>query len=647
MTHFLSRMRFHLKTLDDSSESESRSLKERGQVLVIGLFVIIGLTLIAITVANVGIVIAEKMHAQDTVDAAAYSAAVMEARYMNLSAYVNRAIVANYNSMAFNTALWAVMDADDHGIAVITALLYEISAIIFIFPITTAFAPEVDQVADLFRDVIHSPLHTFNHYLDDIFAQDNKDFNQYIEMFNKDVLTMLEGILYAATQSARHEIVVGIGKEMNPNLLTTSVLGLGAEAMNYDELARAVDFVIRDTDARSGAAKSLNKSFDKMFGDNSNENNPLLLGAVTEASLDNFTAGRTRDGEEDLLRNFNTGNIASGATDAAEVALEIACYSVCWPECIIDPTGCCDCNADVSISLGAAMRDGYENKHDEKHVPVIARKRMREVNFFGLRFRVEGIPGISEIADMIGDQGHTSGERHNDIGNEANGVFFTTEEGMMFEFDRYFECMQTSGCKLNDMNILQAKLNVAVDTSPLFDDDHWDGTSSDNMPVCTWEVIPPAVCLAEEAVPYATDLFDTGTEKGVPKYDWQVDLDNLGFANYQYPSDNAQQRPSGTSAGSTDNVLVGPSIGVVGIKKADKIGGIHGLGIGNDYPITAMSRAQVYYLRNLNRPDEKPSMFNPHWVPRLAPINNQDTPVLLRRVIPFITTMGSPIEMAH
>ena len=619
---------------------------ERGQVLVIGLFVIIGLTLICITVANVGILVGEKIRAQDTVDASAYSAAVMEARYMNLSAYVNRAMVANYNSMAFNTAIWAVMDADDHGIAVVTALLYEISALLFVIPITTAFAPTVDSAADGLS-ALHDVLHGANHYLDDWFAQDNKDMNQYIELFNKDVLTMLEGILYAATQSARHQIISGVAKEMNPKLLTTSVLGLGAESVSYDELARAVDWVIRDPDARDNPAKMLNNSFEKMHGNNDSADNKLLLSAVTEASLDNFTAGRTRDGEEDKLRNFSTGNLASGVTDAAETAIDVACYAVCWPECIWNPSGCCDCDAQVTISLGGMMRDGYENKHDETHVPFIARRRMREVNFFGLRFKVEQVPGLSELSDLLGDNGHTSGEKKNDIGNEAN-MSLAVEEGFDFSFERMFECILTGGCKLNDMNITQAKimLPIPLDTMPLFDDDHWDGTFSDVKPVCTWQILPPAVCLAE-GIEYMAKITSEGTERGVPKYDWQVDLDNIGFANYQYPTTGAQSRPSGTSAGATDNLIAGPSIAVAGIKKSEDLPGIHGLGIGNDYSITVLSRAQVYYLRNPKRPEEKPSLFNPYWVPRLAPIEAEDTPVFLRKVLPFIGNMGAPVEMTH
>jgi len=126
-----------------------------------------------------------------------------------------------------------------------------------------------------------------------------------------------------------------------------------------------------------------------------------------------------------------------------------------------------------------------------------------------------------------------------------------------------------------------------------------------------------------------------------------VDLDNIGFANYQYPTTGAQSRPSGTSAGATDNLIAGPSIAVAGIKKSEDLPGIHGLGIGNDYSITVLSRAQVYYLRNPKRPDEKPSLFNPYWVPRLAPIEAEDTPVFLRKVLPFIGNMGAPVEMTH
>ena len=83
------------------------------------------------------------------------------------------------------------------------------------------------------------------------------------------------------------------------------------------------------------------------------------------------------------------------------------------------------------------------------------------------------------------------------------------------------------------------------------------------------------------------------------------------------------------------------------MKAQDKINGLQGLGIGNPYSMTAISRAQVYYLRNPNRPDELPSLFNPHWVARLAPIDSEDSPPLLSSGLPYVGSLGIPIKPTH
>ena len=84
--------------------------------------------------------VSEKIHLQDTVDASAYSAAVVEARFMNLTAYINRAMVANYNSMAFNTALWATVASHDHGSALMTSIVYQIAAVVEVISLGFASA---------------------------------------------------------------------------------------------------------------------------------------------------------------------------------------------------------------------------------------------------------------------------------------------------------------------------------------------------------------------------------------------------------------------------------------------------------------------------------------------------------------------------
>jgi len=636
---------------------------EEGQVLVIGLFVCVGLFMASITVANVGMMVAEKIQLQDTVDAAAYSAAVSEARYMNLSAYINRAMIANYDMMAFDTALWAVIDADDHGMATIVSLLYQIDAVLIAIPFTTAFGVQLDNVIDLLADVVHHPLHTLNSKFNDLFAQDDdaSDLNQYIEIYNIDILTMYQGLLYAAIQSSRWEIEREVAKKMDPDVLTSSVLGLGAEAVSYDELARAVDYVIEDTEARDGIFNSFNKSFDDMTGKAADEsNNPLLLAATTEASLDRFVAGRTRDGEDDFLRQFNFGHLIPFG--AIETALDIECNieevaRAASPLAFL--TSPLDCNADLNLTLGAAMRDGFEDKHDQTHVPFIARRRMREVNFFGLDFKVSGLDGVigsavkEALEDLLGARGHTSGEKNNDVGNVANSTF--SLEGI--DFTRALETIQLFGncalgapiptCGLNAFNILEASTMIPVPlVPPIAVDDHWDGSFEDIEPVRSYQLIPPGVGNVT-VVEYVAEVAAEGLEEGVPKYDWQVDLNNVGFPNYIYPGDGAERRPTGTKGGDNNNFLSGPSIAVVGVKPQAKINGLHGLGVGNDYSMTAIARAQVYYVRNPNRENEVPSLFNPHWVARLAPIDASDTPILLKQGLPYVASTGLPLTPTH
>ena len=642
-----------LKVLRKYQDDQTEAGSESGQVLVIGLIVCIALFLVSISVANVGIMVAEKIQLQDAVDSAAYSAATVEARYMNLSAYLNRAMIANYDSMAFNTAIWAVADANDHAMAAIVSLLYQVDAVLILFPFTTAFGTNLDSFIDILKDPVHHLLHTFNSEMNDIFAQDDdsQDLNQYIELYNTDILSMYHGLLFAAMQASRSGIIQEVAKKVDPNAVTTTVLGLAAEAVSADEFAKAVDYIIRDPDSRDAPFSTFSKSFNKMAGTAPNEDDhPLYLAAVTEASLDKFTAGRTRDGDKDLLRNLSLGNILPLG------ALESALDFVCEAEDFVNIFSDYDCDADISLTLGAAMRDGFENKHDEDHVPFIARRRMREVNFFGLDFSVTGTDGLigdglAELLEsLIGTKGHTSGERHNDIQNVANTTLPNID-------DRFFESWFSNNfqpcalgipiptCGLNSMNILEASTMIPI---PLFPpirvDDHWDGSTKDVEPVCSFQLIPPGECIPD-VIQYVTEE----KEEGVPKYDWKVDLDNVGFPLYHYPSDNADVRPDGTSGGGSNGnkIITGPSIAVVGTKEQDKIHGLQGLGIGNPYAMSAVARSQVYYLRNPNRPDEKPSMFNPHWVPRLAPLDGGDSPELLKRGLPFVAGGGVPLEPTH
>lgn len=648
--------------------SSNKGSGEEGQVLLIGLIVCLGLVMVSISVANIGMMVAEKIQLQDTVDAAAYSAAVQEARYMNLSAYLNRTMVANYDTMAFNTSLWSMADAGDHGMAALVSLLYQIDAVLILFPFTTAVGKSLDDFIDILREDVHDPLHDFNHSLNEIYAQDDEssDLNGLIETYNTDILSTYQGLLYAAQQASRHEVIREVAKRNDREVVTTTVLGLGAEALNYDELARAVNWVVEDPDALEQPFSSLQEAFKRMGGEpEDDKDNPLLLAAVTEASLNRFSAGRERDGNLDGLRNLGIGNILP--LGGLETAFDIECniaekIRANSPLALV--TDALDCNAKIEFNLGFNLRDGYEDKADQEHVPFIGRRRMREVTTFGMKFDVSGLGGplgsaFSELVkEYEGEKGHTSAEKHADIGNVANSTL--SFEGI--DFDRAFETFKHYGydqcaigkpiptCGLNSMNILEASImlpNVAPPIiPPLFVDDHWDGSFDKIYPIYSYQLI----VFGEgnvEVLKYTPRVASEGTEEGVPKYDWQVDLNNVGFPNYIYPDEGADIRPDGTSGGDNKNLLTGPSVAVIGTKARSEINGLPGLGLRNPYSMSAISRAQVYYLRNPNRPDELPSLFNPHWVARLAPIDGEDSPELLKEGLPFVSSVGVPLTPTH
>ena len=301
--------------------------------------------------------------------------------------------------------------------------------------------------------------------------------------------------------------------------------------------------------------------------------------------------------------------------------------------------------------LGSQMRYGNETSFDEDRVPVIAQKRMRQANFFGLSIDMDSLIPLFPL-DLT--WGYTSGEKKSDIANYANLI--DTED---WDLERAFACLLNSNdCVLNKPNItLSQSMGYAMGgittlcglfASGSWVDDHWDG-SNDPQVACgvRYYGFGAQICWGD-VVQYFIDVCtDGGFEQGVPKYDWQTDLNNVGWAHYHYDDTGAEVRPDGNSRGTDNNVLGGPSIAVVGVKRPEDIRGLRGFGINNEYPIRALARSQVYYLRNPNRPDERPSLLNPHWVPRLAPIESEDSPALLRKGLPFLSSFGSPIKPTH
>lgn len=90
----------------------------RGQALVLFLVTLVVLVIGVIVLFNSGQAVSKKMQLVNTADAAAYSAAVQQARAFNMIAYMNRATVANQVAMAQMVSLYSwtnfAISATDH-----------------------------------------------------------------------------------------------------------------------------------------------------------------------------------------------------------------------------------------------------------------------------------------------------------------------------------------------------------------------------------------------------------------------------------------------------------------------------------------------------------------------------------------------------
>jgi len=91
--------------------SFKQSAKQKGQALVVILLFSVGTILLSFAVFNNAILVNEKMELQNAADAAAFSVSTLEARDLNFSSYINRAMVANEVAMGQIVGLmsWAIM----------------------------------------------------------------------------------------------------------------------------------------------------------------------------------------------------------------------------------------------------------------------------------------------------------------------------------------------------------------------------------------------------------------------------------------------------------------------------------------------------------------------------------------------------------
>ena len=97
-------------------QAQRRGLKEQsGQVLILGLAMMMVLVVLLLSLFNQGRLLNAKAKQSHTVDAAAYSGALIQARALNMQSYINLAQVGHQMAMAHLVTLasWAKFSATE------------------------------------------------------------------------------------------------------------------------------------------------------------------------------------------------------------------------------------------------------------------------------------------------------------------------------------------------------------------------------------------------------------------------------------------------------------------------------------------------------------------------------------------------------
>ena len=103
-----------------------RLMRQRGQVLPVSIALMMIVSGLFYLMVNAGQTVTEKMRVTNAADAAAYSAAVLEARALNFDAYMNRGIVANQMAIAQAVSFASWIDYFAHAADHIAATAAEI-----------------------------------------------------------------------------------------------------------------------------------------------------------------------------------------------------------------------------------------------------------------------------------------------------------------------------------------------------------------------------------------------------------------------------------------------------------------------------------------------------------------------------------------
>jgi hypothetical protein len=249
-----------------------------GQIIVFYLVFIIPMALLMFSIYNIGQLTNEKMRLQNAADNAAYSAAVWEARYMNLDAYISRAMVANYDTMAMLLSLWSVADSWDGFIGILKFVVQ--------------FIPYVGEALKGVLTPVPEVLHQANHFLAVGLGggKKGKAMLYVMEMYTK-ILSYSQEALYFLSQGGRTSVIQSIAWGVDKKI---QYLGL-AEILNavslnsrikWDKLNSANQF-----DESKALRQTITRSLDEISrGENFRDAGSSLFDPINNTVLLPFKA---------------------------------------------------------------------------------------------------------------------------------------------------------------------------------------------------------------------------------------------------------------------------------------------------------------------------------------------------------------------
>ncbi|MDB3935136.1 hypothetical protein N9383_00270 [Granulosicoccus sp.] len=182
---------------------------QRGQVLPLGLVLVVMGMVGALMVYNTGVVATDKMRLANSADAAAYSGALWQARALNYQAYANRAMVANQVAIGQAVSIQSWMTSA----AVVTENIEKVTSVI---PVLNSITATTSRVVTGVEALVGA----------------GAEFMLLLSNGATQILSLSQDAMIVATVFNTAEMISVVAKETDSRFTTTSNYGTGTTFTN-------------------------------------------------------------------------------------------------------------------------------------------------------------------------------------------------------------------------------------------------------------------------------------------------------------------------------------------------------------------------------------------------------------------------------